>query len=278
MGNCLKTQLKENVNNDNLLKIGEVAFIVKDVTENSYLEFDFFEQFATPVKHFIFSNPVTLKNHSTHETIASNVTSYDLPGNINVEIYPQVGLTTKISLAEKYTSKLLNLYLTGSMSIQMAGFDYINTIQDIKFNTATEVTGLDLSAFTNCANLRQLNTNGGSVSGDVSVFNDKTKLYNIDFNTLGYYKLPITGNINDFSAAVNAVLLGVRDTNITGNADTLLDAFAASGRTTALNLVIDVKNIQMTDKKNISNHTIRFNSGMVNPTEAETARGWQVAN
>ena len=115
----------------------------------------------------------------------------------------------------------------------------------------------------------------GSITGDLSDllgFSNFTGLTNITLGSFYY----ITGSIEVFGTATELTEVALNNAyNVNGSIDELAQLQVANGRTSGT-LVVRHQQTKVVHSS-ASTHTIKFGSSMVNPTEAETAQGYQIS-
>lgn len=271
MGNCLVTRLNESVQNDNLLKIGELKLLCGAG--------------VIMLRHGVnvtitFENAVDVLD-VVGTTVATNVTSYlvtaDNPFSFVVKGDNVVNIPDKYNIQQlsfgKTSTPIDYVEFKGLSTLQNASrfYCYANSyIKGINLNDLSDIN------FSNAENfiLKALDI---EVTGDISVFAEQTALSEITINTLNDSITNVTGDITSLNTLTALNVLNLRDTQVAGNADAFLTALASSGRTADLIIVLalGMTFLGVTGRNN--SVAIKFNSSMVNPTAEDTARGWQVA-
>lgn len=182
MGKCLVTKLSGVVDNNSLLKVGEIRFMVKDVSTPTN---------ETQKLDITFSTNSSLKiigdGYFTDSTLNQNLgKSKDVQAGTNT-IYVSNGSFTLI--AE-------NKYKIESISM---GSAYSVSIDDLKWS-----------------NLYNITANYTNTEGSISSLKDITRLQSID---LSYTK--VVGDIANLSKLTNAKILSFICDGVTGNLSSL---------------------------------------------------------
>ena len=219
MGNCLVTKLKGVVDNDNILKLGEIRFLTSksDSINRCYLSFTE----STTVKiindgHFYNSTTSDLGKDLSLSAQQSSVGTKVSPGSL-IQINNKYALASisfgtlenKISLAELKYSPLVYLYaekdnIEGDIS-NLAGrqMDFLNILNNPSvYGDIAVLKGMPLTV---------LQLNGTQVTGDVSALKGMA-LTIVQINNL------ITGDISNLSSVKAEEISAM---NLSGDLSTL---------------------------------------------------------
>lgn len=236
MENCLKTQLKGVVNNDNLVGLGDAVILVKAVASPSTLNrgIRIFHNKAVTisVSGAYFTDSTFAQNLGTELNIAKDTQTDFFVSNTDA----------KITIPEKYYIQRINAY-----GVEWDRANYVLDIDAFKYSSALETFNwpgcygikgnLDNIAANN--SLRNLNVqNNNIVSGNIENFNGG--LVDVRFNS---YK--VKGNIGNspmFSA--NLTMIVAQSPSLSGSIDGLptcsaLTSFNFAGSTGITGVVDD---------------------------------------
>lgn len=280
MGNCLVTKLKGVVDNDDLLKLGEMVLT-----------------FNTAGQGITISNNKGVVLTTENGTFADGTTSKTLAIN-QVEYFQFNTAGTILHISDKYGLVYLNpgdSWTDKEVRVNIDDLKYSPSLGRLQSRNNTGITG-NLKTIDNFANLSSVDLRGcPNVTGSINL------------NLPVCSKFFISGNPNitgDLASAIfvrgNSVLTEcqVSDTKISGSINSLLipltctnfnissnpnlegtlEAFAAAQGRTSGSLFISIIGTQITfnGEAVASNKTIYWGSSMEghDPTAEETAQGW----
>lgn len=204
MNKCLITKLAGTVNNDSLLKIGELRLSVSTVdspSKNSQGMYITTNQNAnlTITGNGYFTDETLSENKGKTLAIRENTQTLFYVSNSNVSI----------SLDNKYALTSL--------------FSYASVIGNI---SAINI-GFDISSLIYSRNLTKLILSRSQINGDISSLSDITSLNKLEMGNTN-----VNGNISALSNLVNLQIVKLRNTQINGN----ISSLAGLASLTALDL------------------------------------------
>ena len=232
MNKCLVTKLAGTVNNDSLLKIGELRLSVSTVdspSKNSQGLYITANQKVnlTIIGYGYFTNETLSENKGKTLAIRENTQTLFYVSNSNVSI----------SLDNKYALTSLFSYASsmGVNSIVNVNFDishltYSKNLTTFKLPN-TQVCG-DISSLANLTGLTTLELPNTQVSGDISSLANLTGL-----TTLRLANTQVSGDISSLSNAAGLTTLELPNTQVNGDISSLANL---TGLTT-----LNVPNIQV---------------------------------
>lgn len=201
MNNCLVTKLKSSVNNDDLLKLGEMRIKVKknsNLTTPKQQSIKFqanggqIAVYTTGPGYFVTYSEDKLNNVDEH------MTYIDIPSNL--------GSITLFFANDDYEIRILNKYEMTSLEFNSANNAYNMSLFELDLNDAEYLT-----------NLHNLKINYSYSTGDIK------SLKNLDIHKLKIDNCPnIYGNINDLN------ILSLVTFNASDNIYVNLNAFDAN--------------------------------------------------
>ncbi len=247
MGNyCLVTKLKEAVQNDNLLKMGECILTARTAVVNNGL---YLKPKNSGSLDLAFSTPVSIYT-ADWELIESNVSSYTATTVVKIAL--PVNTDVKIHIIKK--GDIQSVQAIGDVNVSFNGFDYLDSLGSLEFNTNGVLSNLDINFLKESDNINYVNIKNG-VGGDINAVSGKNLSEFRIYNASDVY-----GDIEAFSACTKITILIINTTNITGSVDNLLDALAASGKTTT------ISSLRISDKVTFSkggagSYSIVFSNG-----------------
>lgn len=255
--NCLKTTLKGVIQNDNLMKFGEIIFDVHKLTGDTYTKDG--AKFRIDVPSGKTCN-INVKGDGYFVTDWNNIdepsahlTSYTGDGTI---ILYMANEDFKLSITSKYDF----IYISNSRGSSPKTSSVIINLKDMEYLT----------------NLTTLNVGLASTNGDTKYLKNLAELTNINL-----WVDTVTGHITDFGNMKKlSNSLYLNDTYIEGAIEDFCDmqVSGTDGRTSGSITLYCSRSLtyQGSELANRTEKTIRFGSSMVNPTSDETSQGWQV--
>lgn len=262
MEKCLLTKLKGNVDNNSLLKMGEMRARAHVTDEKQafsayYVSGTLSENAGAYIINDTGNNEFQKTNG---KSIGKNV------GNCAPNTVVRTSGVYDIIIKNKYELEICQI---PGCEIDLSEFKYCTQLKEILIQGSFATGHLsDVSSI--LSTLRQFRAPFTTVSGDVSVFSNNTTFYELWVNNVH----SITGNINAFNNSLVLNRLHIEGTQISGSLDTLANAHVSRGRTTGSIQVYG--NGIITFKSNgdgtgsdtiISNNTIKtitFNDGGYN--------------
>ena len=208
MAKCLVTKLKGSVDNNELLRIGEMRIKVESVespTKNT-------QGFSCT-----FSEPTTLEivgeGYFTDDTLTENKgKSMVVPANNNTNII--VSQATIVSIRDKYNLVTLYCFISNGSPY---GQNKVLNIEDLKYSH----------------NIRELNLYNMKVTGDIANLKNLTALTVLLLNNTN-----VTGDISALKNITSLNRINLSNTNVTGDIANLKNLTALTG--------ISLTNIQIT--------------------------------
>ena len=206
MGNCLKTQLKESVQNENLSKLNELKVSIPSLGSQQVMYVKGIERVVAYGDGYF-----SLTNGGEHKTdatiIPSNLTALYIPEGIEFKLglYSKYELITlsgsslneykttgQYNLSDvKYCTELQYLTITGIGDIK----DLANNTELINLCIGNGATG-DIAHLSGCTKLSTFNCNESDVYGRIDSISSMIKL-----NNIGLINTRVTGKVEDFVAA-----------------------------------------------------------------------------
>lgn len=238
---CLITKLKGAVNDDSLLKLGELRLKITSISgENSQsIRVGTLTEGVTLSLKIIggghFTDLDGSENYGTTKDVTTAETLYISNGNYYLSITSKYELSNLSVLTDmdivggleelKFSDKLISLSLEGSdvsgdLSL-LSGFTNLYNL----YLTSSQVTG-NISSLSGLTKLQTLNMSELlGVEGDISVFQNMASL-----QTLNLYHTNVTGNISSLKSPLNT--LSINGLNLTGTIEGLVTAQRSAGRNT----------------------------------------------
>ena len=217
MGNCLETQLKERVNNDNLILFKAAKFITAAKTIGSSDKIEINNNNACIVKAMngSFSTSVggaqeTSKNYDASQ----NITLYGSPSG------------STLNITEKYGLNIFRCSASTVMSVDLDEFKYCTSLTDFRVNNANG----SISAVSNLTSLTRLELGGANLNGNLSSLSSLTNLTILQLGPMAVCY--VTGNIASLGNLTKLTRLSVRSREIEGNIESLVAGFVHNGKST----------------------------------------------
>lgn len=271
MGNCLVTKLKGVVNNDSLLKMGEAKMHVTS-TNGNYLEMAIKAGKGSAV--FNFSYSVQTRLNGVDQGVVSSIT---VPENSVLLFYPTANTKLTVSIENKYALNRLDTSDAVPV-IEFEGFAYTD-MTFIQFRRGYSI-GLKANEIAN-PDLTWIRASG--VEGDIESFAGCTNLTDLELSGVdGGPTYVLYGNVESLAPLTGLNVVSFGRSRVNGDLATLFDAWTQAGKTTTgQGVLFSIYNSSVTLKGStppFNDIALRIGSGMVNPTEEETAQGWQARN
>lgn len=250
--NCLVTKLKGTIDNDALMKLGELRFNVTQVSSPN----------TTNLTLMVVNYSTVEPEGVTYDTstyIVSNT-------NGKLSFFPKYQITViRNSNLDKF-----------NMRIQNTPDDIFNnclSLREIKANFSETLDITDFYKYS-CPALEELIMEKGDVKGNISGLANHTAFTYLGFN----YCTNITGEITSLANLTELTTLYLTSTQVSGELADLATAQVTNGRTSGI-LSIYVNAIITSNGVHLSNRTrvgIYFGTSMEgqNPTADETTQGW----
>lgn len=217
MEKCLVTKLNGVVNNNNLLKIGEMRIHISKVdsptAETQGLCFHATNQCVLTIIGDGYFTDSTLSENKGQTLVIDVIERKD--------IYVSNG-DFDISIGNKYFLKEI-LFATFGIAVPNTAVNKSISIDDIKYSTeltklrisAINTTG-DCTSLNNLSKLTELKVRNSSIYGDLSVLKDKTALEFIQVSNCN-----VSGDLSYFQNLTNLTALQLHGTSVKGNLSSL---------------------------------------------------------
>lgn len=231
--NCLLTKLKSVVQNDNLVKLGEMSLTVKSVdsptTEQSGV------RFITGAGAITLTAPGLYLATSFEGLTNEPKSTITIPANTTQSIYFANG-NYKVSLSNKYALVTLES-LSSTAHIGIISWDITEVIYN---NTKNFDMNCNKDCYGNISNInanslfgfRQFRTDNAPITGDIAGFSNSTNCTIIELANCEEIK----GDIKSLGSLININSLLLRLTGVTGTIEEFVAAQVAAGRTSCSNL------------------------------------------
>ena len=215
MGNCLKTQLKEVVNNPELVPIGYLRFKTETITiTDANAQQKLFLEASSPVTITSTDGGYFADSLAGLETAPLTSKTFSSPF---IELwFPNGNYTYQIS--DKYSIKQFgqpgsNIYAS-MFSLDIDEFAYTNGIISITVKLNNKSKG-NLKSLVGKTALLTFKCEGSSVSGDIANLSELTGLTSVEISSLCY------GNVSSLSALTNIESLVLNNISIVGDTTSL---------------------------------------------------------
>lgn len=256
MNNCLVTKLKGVVNNDSILKLGEVRIPFADKGAGSFSVY-YDEEADLEIKGASFKNEEdtvlgnTMKANAGVQTkvfTTSRPCTISLFNKYAITKINSSGNGLSVDLAQLLQCKRMTSVLLNETQVHgnINGLSLMSNLSEIGFNT-TDVSG-DISSLSNTTQLTYLNlgntkvsgdisaiagnkgltsliVSNTNISGDVSVISDLTGL-----TTFSAYSNKLMGNINTLGRLTKLSEINFAGTLVTGDVKELGSAMHSNGK------------------------------------------------
>lgn len=208
MKKCLVTKLNGNIDNNELLKIGEMRIKVESVESPTRSTQGFMCSFSEPTTLEIVGD-----GYFTDRTLTTNLGKSII---VSANIAVIVNKATTISIRGKYSLSSLNLI---SDNITPYGSNKVINIDDLKYSPnlkelvfpTTQVFG-DIASLANKARLAILNLGKTKLTGNIEAIKNNTALNMIDLSMTS-----VTGDIANLKNLTNLTYLNIENTKIDGD-------------------------------------------------------------
>lgn len=248
MNNCLVTKLKATVNDDSLLKLGEIRLTIAPTSSAKTLQIASTEPVVVEIVKVISGNGTFSWREGTNVSKATIPPTLDSYYSLTFsEGEYIVSISNKYAIIRLSTSDNLDvLLLNGDLSYSEGLTTYILPTKVFSDSDISQFENKPITAFTPGPN--------NNLTGSINVFSNLTsiiqinlqvpegndKIYgnisalslskNIQTCLLGR-RTNIEGNINVFNSSIALTKLDVYQTKVIGDIDTLAQAQIAAGRT-----------------------------------------------
>ena len=232
MKKCLITKLKGSVDNNSLLKLGEMRIKVSEDSSNTpsrhKIALTFYEDTVLSIiGNGYFTNDSLSANNGKSISVKANVQTelYVSNGNFEISIPNKYALTylriypsyISVNIEDlKYSSELTNITITETPSYgDISALRNLTKLTHIGAFVCNEIYG-DISALSNLIGLTTLGLNGTKVSGDISALSNLTSLINLDISNTN-----ISGDISVLSSLTGLIAFDATNTSVSGNISAL---------------------------------------------------------
>lgn len=224
MGNCLKTQLKENVNNDNLTTLG-LRVNLTEIDNPVETELQVYIMNSKECKVKTYGGFVGL----SYADLANEHTEVTIPANLETPIWFSNG-NYKAEITEKYTiNKIVVADNRNPINLLNLGELVYSPLVSITLSGLDRAFG-SLSEIENITTLELLNLNGSRLSGDIVSLASLVNLTHVNISST-YNISHISGNIESIGALINLVEFDVYNIPLSGTIEGFISAQYANGRT-----------------------------------------------
>lgn len=230
--NCLQTTLKSVVQNDNLIKIGEMFLTVKSIDSPTATQSGV--RFITGAGAVTLTAPGLYLATSFEGLTSEPKSTITIPANTMQSIYFANG-NYKVILSNKYALVTLE-----SLSADYAGIVSWGINEVIYNNTKNFDMTCNKGCYGDISNInanssfgfRQFRANNSPITGDIAGFSNSTNCTSIELTNCEEIK----GNIKSLGSLININSLLLRFTGVTGTIEEFVAAQVAAGRTSCSNL------------------------------------------
>lgn len=256
MNNCLVTKLKGVVNNDSILKLGEVKISFADKGSGSFSVY-YDEDADLEIEGASFKNEENTVLGNTMKAIAGAQTKvFPTSRPCMISLFNKYAITKinssgngfDVDLAQLLQCKRMTSVLLNETQVHgnINGLSLMSNLSEIGFNTTgvsgdlsslphttqltylnlgnTKVSG-DISAIAGNKGLTSLIVSNTKISGDVSVLSDLTKL-----TTFSAYSNKLSGNIKALGRLTKLSEINFGGTLVTGDVKELGSALHSNGK------------------------------------------------
>ena len=280
MNDCLITKLKASVNDDSLLKLGEIKLTIAPTSSSKTLQIASTEPIVVEVVKVISGSGTFSWKNGTNVSKAIIPPIFDTYFQLTFsEGEYIVSISNKYAITWLATSDALTIsLLNGDLSYSEALTTY--TLPTKGFSNR------DISQFGNKPIKSFSPKSDNNLSGSINVFSNLTSIISINlqaledndkiYGNISAFSLSkniqkcllgkctnIEGNINVFNSSIALTYLDVYRTKVIGDIDTLAQAQIAAGRTSG-SLWINSLNLTNSGVPFTGVKTITFNSGSYN--------------
>lgn len=247
MGNCLKTQLKENVQNNKLGTLGYCnILVIKDENVTGSLHLEIISKSEIIIKSTGGPHLSTTNGGAKVDTITISGTSSQTRTTVYYDNDDYI-----IMISNKYDKPIRYIWLNGN----------------VKYDISEIALAAAEHPYSSILNLKD-----SKVFGDIIWFKEYTRLEQLYISNT-----KVTGDIINFAKSRIISNLIASDSLLYGSIESLANGLVANNKSSGT-LSISCNNTRITyNNSYISTCTLNFGTSMVNPTAEDTARGWQIA-
>lgn len=250
MAKCLVTKLNGSVDNNELLRLGEMRIKVESVESPTKDTQGFGVSFAEPTTVEIVGDGYFTDNTLTENKGKSMVVSSSQGVIVNQ--------ATTVAIRNKYKLTSLNVFIPSGNPY---GKNKVLNIDDLKYSTSlislnlseTQVSG-NIANLKNLVALRTLMLTKNKVAGDIANLKSLTSL-----TALSLYNTHVNGNIADLKNLVALTNLDIASTNISGDIANLKSLTALTKLSIAKsNISGDITNIYFALRGTIKEFSVAY--------------------
>lgn len=219
MAKCLVTKLSGTVNNDNLLRLGEIRIGMKPHSSPNIYNSSFMIKASKEIKLEIIGNGY-FSNYGLTENRGKTMT---IPANEETDVFVSNGDYQIAILGVYYITKL---HFHGNSvvgtdvtqrSININDLSRAKGLESLDITAASNVSG-DLSSLSTLVNLNNLILSTTNITGDFSSLKNLVKLTNLALEN----SKKMSGNISSFAAMTKLKALQIEcSSQVYGNIDSL---------------------------------------------------------
>ena len=211
--NCLITTYKANVNDNSLLRIGEMRIKISSIeSPNEFsqsINLGFIKNVDLEIigEGYFTDATLSVNNGKKMTCNAGNNIIYFSNGNYEIAVLDKYAIGSLLASKEDgkfYPNKVININ----------DFKYSNNLTYI-IAGSNNLTG-DISALSGLTSLTQLRISGNNLTGDISALSRLTSLTNLSVN-----KNNLTGDISALSGLTSLTIFGGNNNNLTGDISAL---------------------------------------------------------
>lgn len=277
MNDCLVTKLKASVNDDSLLKLGEIKLTIAPTSESKTLAIASTEPIIVEIVKaisgdgtFSWSGGTNVSKATIPPILDSYYTLTFSEGEYIVSISNKYAITRLES-----TDSLNVLDLNGDLSYSEGLFSFILSVKNFTNDNISQFGNLpiksfitnsnnnlkgSINSFSNLTSISSINLNASEdndkIYGNISAFSLSKNIERCQLSRC----LNIEGNINVFNNSIKLAYLDVYHTKVIGDIDALAQAQIAAGRTTG-SLWINPSKLTNAGTPFTSVKTITFSNG-----------------
>ena len=224
MNNCLVTKLKGVVNNDSILKLGEVKISFADKGSASFSVY-YDEEADLGIEGASFKNEEnTVLGNTMKASAGAQTKVFPTSRPCMISLFNKYAITKinssgngfDVDLAQFLQCKRMTSVLLNETQVHgnIDGLSLMSNLSEIGFNT-TDVSG-NLSSLSHMTQLTYLNFGNTKVSGDISVIAGNKGLKSLIVSNTN-----ISGDVSVLSDLTELTLFSAYSNNLSGNIKTL---------------------------------------------------------
>lgn len=274
MGNCLKTQLKESVNNDNLEILGVLTIDVEQSDDSNY-------DGLMKLKPKVGKTLHVWSNNGTFAINGGTFTNDAMISNTSADTIIEFANTN----SKVYISKIEDIYFISSSTLKLKRFgfkvDYLFNLDYVSL-TGFKTKG-NWNSTANFSRYAVISTTADNSINQEDVLNIDTVKWPNATEIRKYSN--VFGDITNLADCINLTTLAIfTNPKVYGEIYDLCNAMAQASTTHVARTsgILEFSGgigsaVTVNGEQFKSTKRARFGSSMVDPTEQETAQGWQVS-